>query len=74
MRDWWVFLDRISALPVSVLDIQKRTIFKYGVLPELEILPLGSSGKILTPLGFLTKACGFKTSNLADKQANLVKI
>ena len=31
------------------------------MLAELEILPLGSSGKILTPLGFLTKACGFKT-------------
>ena len=41
MRDWLAFLDRISVLPVSVSDIQKRTIFKYGVLPELEILPLG---------------------------------
>ena len=36
---------------------------------ELEILPLGSSGKILTPLGFLTKACSFKTRKLINKQA-----
>ena len=37
---------------------------------ELEMLPLSSSGKILTPLGFLTKACGFKTGKLINKEAN----
>ena len=31
---------------------------------DLEILPLGSSGKIFTPLRFLTKACRFKTGKL----------
>ena len=30
---------------------------------ELQILPLGSSGKILTPFGFLTKACHLIGSN-----------
>ena len=40
-----------------------------AIRSELEILALGSSGKILTPLGFLTKACGFKTRKLINKQA-----
>ena len=40
---------------------------------ELKILPLGSSGKILPPLGFLTKAGDFIAINCNDETCAKIK-
>ena len=45
----------------------------YLLEAELQILPLGSSGKILPPLGFLTKAGDFIAINCNDETCAKIK-